>query len=105
MMGATTADTLFNFGGFHVKRAVCAVYDSAVNAYGQPFFVVAVGAALRSFVDEVNRKAPDNQLNQHPEDFVLFHLADFDEESGEFLSTERGIVSLARGKDVVSVQQ
>lgn len=83
-----------------MKRAVCAVYDSAVNTYGQPFFVPAVGAALRSFVDEVNRKAQDNQLNAHPEDFVLFHLADFDDETGRFSETERGIVSLARGKDV-----
>lgn len=84
-----------------MKRAVCAVFDSAVQSYGQPFFVPAVGAALRSFVDEVNRKAPDNALNAHPEDFVLFHLADFDDETGEFAPTDRGIVSLARGKDVV----
>jgi len=84
-----------------MKRAVCAVFDSAVQSYGQPFFVPAVGAALRSFVDEVNRKAPDNNLAFHPEDFVLFHLADFDDETGEFVPTDRGIVSLARGKDVI----
>lgn len=87
-----------------MKRAVCAVFDSAITSYGQPFFVPAVGAALRSFVDEVNRKAADNQLNQHPEDFVLFHLADFDDETGEFVPTDRGIVSLARGKDVVQME-
>lgn len=87
-----------------MRRAVCAVYDSAINSYGQPFFVSAVGAALRSFVDEVNRKAGDNQLNQHPEDFVLFYLADFDDETGEFVPTDRGIVSLARGKDVIQVE-
>lgn len=84
-----------------MKRAVCAVFDSAIASYGQPFFVPHVGAALRSFVDEVNRKAQDNQLNAHPEDFVLFHLAYFDDETGEFMSTERGVVALARGKDVV----
>jgi len=83
-----------------VKRAVCAVFDSAINSYGQPFFVPHVGSALRSFVDEVNRKAPDNQLSGHPEDFALFHLADFDDETGKFSETDRGIVSLARGKDV-----
>ncbi len=88
-----------------MKRAVCAVYDSAVQSYGQPFFVAAVGAALRSFVDEVNRKAADNPLHVHPEDFVLFHLADFDDEAGVFLPTDRGVVSLARGKDVVQSEQ
>lgn len=80
-------------------RAVCAVFDSAVNAYGQPIFVPAVGAALRSFIDEVN--SPDSAMGRHPEDYVLFHLADYNDETGEFLPTERGIVSLARGKDVV----
>lgn len=83
-----------------MKRAVCAVFDSAVMSYGQPFFVPAVGAALRSFVDEVNRADKDNSLYNHPEDYVLFHLADFDDETGEFVATDRGIVSLARGKDV-----
>lgn len=83
-----------------MKRAVCAVYDSAVELYGQPMFVAGVGAALRSFIDEVNRAAPDNALYSHPEDYTLFHLADFDDTTGEFLPTERGIVALARGKDV-----
>ena len=39
-----------------MKRAVCAVFDSAVNLYGQPIFVPSVGAALRSFIDEVNNR-------------------------------------------------
>ena len=83
-----------------MKRAVCAVYDSAVEAYGQPMFVTAVGAALRSFIDEVNRRADDNALYLHPEDYTLFYIADFDDVSGEFVPTDRGIGSLARGKDV-----
>lgn len=86
-----------------MKRAVCAVFDSAVNTYGQPFFVPAVGAAVRSFIDEVNRKAADNQLNQHPDDFTLFHVADYEDETGVFVAPEGGIVSLARGKDVINV--
>lgn len=83
-----------------MKRCVCAVFDSAVGAYGQPFFVPAVGAATRSFSDEVNRAAPDNSLHNHPDDYVLAYLADFDESSGVFSVPESGLRVLARGKDV-----
>lgn len=83
-------------------RSVCAVFDSAIQAYGQPFFVPARGAALRSFTDEVNRSAQDNQLFLHPEDFVLYELATFDDEKGTFLN---GLEVICRGKDVVKQQE
>ena len=79
---------------------VCAVFDSALGAYGQPIFTPSAGVAVRSFSDEVNRGAPDNQLNQHPEDFALFELAVFDSDSGRFVA-EGDPRCLARGKDVV----
>lgn len=82
-----------------MKLTVVAVYDTAVQAYGRPIFVPAVGVAVRSFNDEVNRKVADNQMNAHPEDFALFHLADFDEETGKFIEVEQRCLS--RGKDVV----
>lgn len=78
-------------------RVICAVLDSAVQAFGTPFFVQADGHALRSFIDEVNRQAPDNTLFGHPEDYTLYHLGEFNEEDGAFISDKR---VLARGKDV-----
>lgn len=85
-----------------MKRYVCAVFDSAVMAYGQPFFVPAIGAALRSFTDEVNRKAQDNALNQHPDDYTLHVLATFDDETGRFDSDSDTFRVLARGKDIAN---
>lgn len=82
------------------KLCVCAVFDGAVQAYGRPVFAPAIGAALRSFVDEVNRNVPDNTLAAHPEDFHLTYLADFEEETGLFLEADGGLRVLARGKDV-----
>lgn len=82
------------------KLVVLSVFDHAVQAFGRPIFVPAIGAGLRSFVDEVNRKAEDNNLYQHAEDFDLSYLADFDEERGEFTKPEGGVRVLARGKDV-----
>lgn len=84
-----------------MKRVVCAVFDSAAQTFGQPIFSPAIGVIVRSFGDEVNRDAPDNGFAQHPEDFELRYLADFDDESGRFSLPEEGIRVLARGKDVV----
>lgn len=81
-----------------MKRVVCAVFDSAAALYGQPVFVPSVGVALRSFIDEVNNK--ESAMFGHPDDYTLFYVADFDDATGEFSLPERGLVSLARGKDV-----
>lgn len=67
---------------------VCAVFDNAVASFGRPFFVPAVGAAVRSFQDEVNRVAADNLFHLHPADYALYRLGTFDEETGHFDSLE-----------------
>lgn len=77
---------------------VVAVFDSAVGAFNRPFYAPALGAAIRSFNDEVNRKAQDNEMSKHPDDFWLSHLADFDDEKGQFINVDVRVV--ARGKDV-----
>lgn len=81
-----------------MRSVVVCVYDSAVAAYGRPFFVPSVGAAIRSFGDEVNRSAPDNTMFAHPDDYVLWYLGDFDEETGLFGGEAARV--LTRGKDV-----
>ncbi|AXH77597.1 MAG: nonstructural protein [Microviridae sp.] len=82
------------------QRAVLAVFDSAVQAYGQPIFVAHVGAGVRSFQDEVQRPAQDNSLHMHSEDYHLSHIADYDEETGAFTVPREGVRVLIRGKDV-----
>lgn len=83
------------------KHIVVAVYDSAVQAYGRPIFVPSVGAAMRSFQDEVNRKAEDNPMWAHPDDYEMFALGAWDDLSGMFEGNEGGPVSLTRAKDMV----
>lgn len=65
-----------------MKRAIVAIKDRASNGFGQPFFVAAIGQAIRSFQDEINRAAPDNDLNKHPDDFDLYQLGIFDDDTG-----------------------
>lgn len=76
----------------------CSIRDSAVNSFMRPFFVPAVGSAVRSFQDEVNRK--DSEMRKHPDDYELFELGAFEEETGKFSSLPEPR-SLSRGKDVI----
>jgi hypothetical protein len=79
---------------------VVSVRDSATEGFGRPVFVQAVGQALRSFGDEINRVAGDNDLNKHPEHFDLYHLGTFDDELGLVAPLEFPKL-LASGKDLV----
>lgn len=63
---------------------IVALHDRAANAYARPYYVQALGQAIRSFLDELNRNAPENPMWSHPDDFNLFHLGFYDEDSGRF---------------------
>ncbi|AXH75346.1 MAG: nonstructural protein [Microviridae sp.] len=82
---------------------ICAVFDSATQMYGRPFFVVATGQAIRSFRDEINRADPNNDLHKHPTDFALFHIGAFDDSSGEITVPDKPDM-LFRGKDVQALE-
>lgn len=86
------------------KKQICSVWDSASVLFGQPFFVPALAAAIRSVGDETNRAAADNSLYQHPEDFELFHLGEFDDSNGLFVPLSPP-VRIARVKDLVVAKQ
>lgn len=79
---------------------VCAIKDCAVQVFERPVFVPHTQGAMRSFADEVNRQGSadmPNHLNLHAEDFELWHVAEFDTETGEFVDVRQRI---ARGPDV-----
>ena len=80
---------------------VVSIFDSAAGVYSRPAFVPSTGVAIRDFTDEVNRKADDNQLSKHPEDFSLYLLAAFDDNNGVFSGDDSFPQVLVRGKDVV----
>lgn len=87
-----------------MRFAICAVRDRASGAFARPMFVPAVGAAIRSFGDEVNRqaeKAEENPLFSHPEDFDLFELGEWDDNTGRFVGLEDPR-QIAVGKDMAN---
>lgn len=69
-----------------MKMVIVAIKDRAAEAFMRPWFVATVGIAVRSFIDEVNRKADDNQLYQHPDDFELYEIGVFDDSNGRIES-------------------
>lgn len=79
-----------------MKLVICAIRDSAMEAFQRPFCVPTVGMAVRSFGDACLSK--DSGMNGHLEDYILFELGTFDEETGDCdnLAAPR---QLARGVD------
>jgi hypothetical protein len=85
-----------------MNRFVVSVKDRAADVFVNPFTVPHRNVAIRDFTDQVNSAGADNPLNKHPDDFDLYLLGEFDDNTGMFSSPE-GVTVLVRGKDVKSV--
>lgn len=59
---------------------VFSVYDVKTAAYGQPFFSPTRASAQRAFIGACSDRS--TMLGQHPQDFRLFELGTFDDQSG-----------------------
>ena len=81
---------------------VYSVYDKAIGAYGRPMFLQSDGQCLRSFIDEVNN--PESGMHKHPEDYSLFKLGSWDDESAIFVA-EEAPRCLARAHELLKVRQ
>lgn len=79
-----------------MKTIIVAVKDLSIPAFMQPTAVRAAGQAIRGFQDEANRRAQENPVYNHPQDFELWQLASFDEENGQFENDQRLLI---RGVD------
>ncbi len=56
------------------------IFDAKVKAYMRPFAAPSTPFALRSFSDMASEK--ENQIAHHPEDYFLFRVGTFAEETG-----------------------
>lgn len=82
-----------------MKLTLCTVKDRAADAYGRPMFVPSTGIAIRSFSDEINRQDLENQMYNHSDDFDLYELGEFDDNTGLFSLHEQPKL-LTLGKQV-----
>lgn len=72
-----------------MKLHVMVTYDKKAQAYQQPFFVTVPAIGTRSFANAVNQSG--HVMNVNPEDFTLFLLGTFDDETGFFQLTANPI--------------
>lgn len=57
------------------------IYDNKAMAFRTPFYLHMEGEAIRAFADMVND--PEHPVGQHPEDYTLFLLGDFNDQSAK----------------------
>nr|QJB20537.1 MAG: nonstructural protein [Microvirus sp.] len=63
-----------------MKLKVFSIRDAKVEAFMQPFFSQTTGSGIRLFTDSI--EGPQNGFSKHPEDYALFELGEFDQETG-----------------------
>lgn len=81
-----------------MNHILVAILDRALDAYGRPFAVPAIGAAIRSFQDEINNT--ESPMNKHPEDYDLYQLGMYDDTTGRIHSADEP-KQLAIGKQML----
>ncbi len=57
------------------------IYDSKANAYMQPWFLTTEQLAVRAFSDLAND--PESNLNRHPDDYTLFTIGTFNDQTAK----------------------
>jgi len=68
---------------------IFSMYDSKVEAYNKPFHQTTKGEALRTFIDAVNDER--SPMSKHPEDYSLFQIGEFDDQTGKYTSNEKPV--------------
>lgn len=85
-----------------MKLVIVAVQDRALAAFNRPFFVPTRGAAIRAFSDEINKT--DSPMHAHPDDFDLYELGNWDDETGKF-DNSTPPQQIAIGKNLIVIAQ
>lgn len=56
------------------------IFDEKAGAFAHPLTFRSKGEAIRAFTDAVN--APDSPFFKHPNDFYMYKLGEYDDNSG-----------------------
>lgn len=63
-----------------MKLQIFSVYDLKAEQYNVPFYMNNTKAAERVFGDAANEEG--HMFNKHPVDYCLFHIGEFDDDTG-----------------------
>jgi hypothetical protein len=75
-----------------MKLKIFSLRDQKTDAYLNPMAMQTPGQIIRMIQDEIQK--PDNLLAQHPEDFELFQIGEFDTETGQLTGTPPKSIAL-----------
>lgn len=67
-----------------MKLKVFSVFDSKIKLYGQPFYALSEKQVIFGFTESVNSSDPKSDVARWPEDYTLFELGEYEEETGTF---------------------
>jgi len=65
-----------------MKQPVIAIYDRKTALFDTPIMVRHVGTAIREF--ETLKSKPETKYGLNPEDYQMFQVALYDDETGAF---------------------
>lgn len=82
-----------------MKTKIFTVYDVKAQANMTPFFMQSTGQAVRAFEDTVND--PKSAFNKHPEDYTLFEIGTFDDQTGT-LENHKASISLGTALSMIT---
>lgn len=83
------------------KTIVYTFYDATVGTHSNPMIFLNDGQAIRVFSDIINAKEKESDLAKHPEQFALFTLGEWDNQTGivEQLKTPKLVI---QGKQLLT---
>lgn len=81
-----------------MRNVLVCMHDAKSETWTAPRAEPSVGAALRNFADAINDSQQNSILQNHPEDFTLYHIADYDINTGLITLIDKK--ALANGLDV-----
>lgn len=66
-----------------MRLVMVTVRDAKMDMFMRPWFTVTSAAAERAFRDELTRPSSESQMFKHPEDYSLYEIGLFEEETGK----------------------
>jgi len=84
-----------------MRTQLYSIFDKAAGIYTKPLFARADGEVMREFTNLCT--SADHPYSDHPEDYSLFRLGIFDDQTGKL--TDEANECLANGHEVVALSR
>lgn len=72
-----------------------AIRDRALGAFMRPWVAQTIGQAVRMFQDECDNT--QGEINKHPDDYDLYHIGLFEDQTGKLQTTDQQPKLVATG--------